>query len=337
MANRKLTELPISSQPLFNSNDELYIVDINNNISKKITFTSLVGSTLSSISANNDLYNLSNNSAVEHLSGKIDTNTTNIADINTQNSSTSTNIFSATSEIFELSAKVFSNETNITNNAAAIEGFVTGSLSSTVDNLSANQDFFENSLIFGRSGMNTAPSVITDGNPDYFTFDGTFSGQAIFDESKFNTLAGVSALNLSKFNTLAGLSAIDILSGANVTSNNILATTSLGYKSGTGGTVTQSSSKTNSVTLNKTNGEIVMNGAELADDATAAFTLTNSTIGATDVVIVNVASQGTAGAYQVTVGAVAAGSCSISVLNVSGGALSEAIKLNFAVIKAVAS
>jgi hypothetical protein len=124
---------------------------------------------------------------------------------------------------------------------------------------------------------------------------------------------------------------------ANVTGTNVLATTTLGYKVGSGGTVTQASNKTTAVTLNKINGEIVMNGAALADDATAAFTLTNSTIAATDVVIVNVASVGTAGAYQVTVGAVAAGSCSISVLNVSGGALSEAIKLNFAVIKAVAS
>tara|TARA_Y100000114_G_scaffold45125_1_gene40787 strand:- start:7359 stop:9227 length:1869 start_codon:yes stop_codon:yes gene_type:complete len=124
---------------------------------------------------------------------------------------------------------------------------------------------------------------------------------------------------------------------AAVTGTNVLASTTLGYKAGSGGTVTQSSSKTTGVTLNKINGEIVMNGAALADDATAAFTLTNSTIAATDVVIVNVASVGTAGAYQVTVGAVAAGSCSISVLNVSGGSLSEAIKLNFAVIKAVAS
>ena len=121
------------------------------------------------------------------------------------------------------------------------------------------------------------------------------------------------------------------------TGTNVLATTTLGYTTGSGGTVTQASNKTTAVTLNKINGEIVMNGAALADDATAAFTLTNSTIAATDVVIVNVASVGTAGAYQVTVGAVAAGSCSISVLNVSGGALSEAIKLNFAVIKAVAS
>jgi len=121
------------------------------------------------------------------------------------------------------------------------------------------------------------------------------------------------------------------------TGTNVLATTTLGYTTGSGGTVTQASNKTTAVTLNKINGEIVMNAAALADDATAAFTLTNSTIAATDVVIVNVASVGTAGAYQVTVGAVAAGSCSISVLNVSGGSLSQAIKLNFAVIKSVAS
>jgi hypothetical protein len=124
---------------------------------------------------------------------------------------------------------------------------------------------------------------------------------------------------------------------AAVTGTDVLSSSTLGYKVGSGGTVTQATDKTTAVTLNKINGEIVMNAAALADDATAAFTLTNSTIAATDVVIVNVASVGTAGAYQVTVGAVAAGSCSISVLNVSGGSLSEAIKLNFAVIKAVAS
>jgi len=130
---------------------------------------------------------------------------------------------------------------------------------------------------------------------------------------------------------------IGATTAAAVTGTNVLASTTLGYTTGSGGTVTQSSSKTTGVTLNKINGEIVMNAAALADDATAAFTLTNSTISATDVVIVNVASVGTAGAYQVTVGAVAAGSCSISILNVSGGSLSEAIKLNFAVIKAVTS
>jgi len=109
----------------------------------------------------------------------------------------------------------------------------------------------------------------------------------------------------------------------------------LGYSSG-GGTVTQATSKTTAVTLNAKSGQITMNNAALADNATAAFTLTNSFIGQYDVVIVNVASVGTVGAYQLTVGAVAAGSCSISVLNVSGGSLSQAIRLNFAIIKGIA-
>jgi hypothetical protein len=110
----------------------------------------------------------------------------------------------------------------------------------------------------------------------------------------------------------------------------------LGYSSG-GGTVTQATSKTTAVTLNAKSGQITMHNGALADDATAAFTLTNSFIGQYDVVIINVASVGTVGAYQLTVGAVAAGSCSISVLNVSGGSLSQAIRLNFAIIKGIAT
>ena len=154
-----------------------------------------------------------------------------------------------------------------------------------------------------------------------------------------NAAAAITGTTITASTKFAG--AIDGTVGATtpaaVTGTNVLATATLGYKAGSGGTVTQATNKTTAVTLNKINGEIVMNGAALADDATAAFTLTNGTIGPTSVVIVNVASVGTVGAYQVTVGAVAAGSCSISVLNVSGGSLSEAIKLNFAVMTAVHS
>ena len=115
------------------------------------------------------------------------------------------------------------------------------------------------------------------------------------------------------------------------------ATGGIGYATGAGGTVTQATSKSTGATLNKICGEIVMNGAALADGAEVSFTFTNSAIAATDVVIVNHASVGTAGAYVINVSAVAAGSCSITVGNVSGGSLSEAIKLNFAVVKAVAA
>jgi len=131
---------------------------------------------------------------------------------------------------------------------------------------------------------------------------------------------------------------IGATTAAAVTGTNVLASTTLGYKTGSGGTVTQGTDKSTAVSLNKINGEIVMHNQSLADDATAVFTFNNTTIAATDVVIVNIASGvAVAGSYQVTVGAVAANSCSISVLNVSGSSRTDAIKLNFAVIKAVTS
>ena len=80
-----------------------------------------------------------------------------------------------------------------------------------------------------------------------------------------------------------------------------------------------------------------MHDAALAANTTVSFTLTNGVISPTSVVIVNHASAGTSGAYQVTVGAVGTGTCLISVRNVTGSPLSQAIKLNFAVIQAVHS
>lgn len=114
-------------------------------------------------------------------------------------------------------------------------------------------------------------------------------------------------------------------------------TAGVGYAAGAGGTVTQATNKATGVTLNKISGQITMNGAALAAAAEVAFTLTNSTIASTDVVIVNIQSVGTAVAYFVNVGAVANGSCSITLGNASAGSLSQAIVLNFAVIKSVSN
>jgi hypothetical protein len=111
----------------------------------------------------------------------------------------------------------------------------------------------------------------------------------------------------------------------------------VGYSTGTGGTVTQGagSGKATGVTLNKRCGQITMNNDSLAAAAEISFTLTNSTIAATDVVYTCIASGATAGAYNTQVDAVANGSCRISVGNKSAGPLSEAIVLNFVVIKSV--
>jgi hypothetical protein len=111
----------------------------------------------------------------------------------------------------------------------------------------------------------------------------------------------------------------------------------VGYATGAGGTVTQATDKSTGVTLNKATGQITMNNAALAAGAEVSFTLTNSVIAATDIIVVNIASGGTAGAYGLSVTAVANGSCQITVTNLSGGSLSEALVLNFAVIKGVAA
>ena len=107
-----------------------------------------------------------------------------------------------------------------------------------------------------------------------------------------------------------------------------------GYITGEGGAETQATSKSTGVTLNKKCGQVEMNPAALAADTTGSFTLTNSTIAATDVLVLNHVSGGTAGSYLLNAQA-AAGSASISVRNITGGSLSEAIVIGFAVIKAV--
>ena len=109
----------------------------------------------------------------------------------------------------------------------------------------------------------------------------------------------------------------------------------VGYIAGAGGAVTQATSKSTGVTLNKLTGQITMNGAALAAGTAVSFTLTNSTISATDVVRACIASGATVGAYLLAVDAVSAGSCVIALRNLTGGSLSESVVINFAVIKAV--
>lgn len=134
-------------------------------------------------------------------------------------------------------------------------------------------------------------------------------------------------------------SAGTVWTGAVSATGNIISTgsTGIGYGTGAGGTVIQSTSKSDAVTLNRICGQITMNNATLNAGAEVSFTLNNTTIAGTDCIIVNVASGATAATYTVTVDAVGTGSCRITVGNHSGSNRSEAIVLNFVVLKAVAA
>jgi hypothetical protein len=120
----------------------------------------------------------------------------------------------------------------------------------------------------------------------------------------------------------------DTLSGAD-----IIATNEIGYAAAAQGTVTQLTSKSTGVTLNASAGQITMDNESLNGTTNVAFTLTNNKISAKDVIIVNVAGGVAANtSYNCWVSGHGAGTCDFVLRNITGGALSEAVVLNFAVI-----
>jgi hypothetical protein len=116
-------------------------------------------------------------------------------------------------------------------------------------------------------------------------------------------------------------------------SDRILTDNELGYTAAAQGTVTQATDKSTAVTLNKSAGRITMNNASLATATNATFTLNNNLISANDTVILTISGgQATPGSYNVFANSLSAGSVSITLRNISGGSLSEAIVINFALI-----
>mgnify|MGYP007062816808 CR=1 FL=1 len=119
------------------------------------------------------------------------------------------------------------------------------------------------------------------------------------------------------------------ISGADSLMSNI----KLGYTVAGQGTVTQATSKTTAVTLNKSAGVITTFATSMLTATNATFTLNNSLISANDTIILTIASgQATAGSYNVFCSALAAGTASITLRNISAGTLAEAVVINFALI-----
>jgi len=142
----------------------------------------------------------------------------------------------------------------------------------------------------------------------------------------------IGSLNVSANTIITGNAIVgNLLSNGSITSNS--ATAGIGYRSGAGGTVTQNNSKSDPVTLNTISGEITMNGAQLSGDATVSFTLNNSTIANTDVIILNQVSTANRGEYAFN-GSCNTGNAIISVHNMTNTNRSDAIVIRYAVIKA---
>ena len=198
------------------------------------------------------------------------------------------------------------------------------------------QGYSANVITFAATGIYEFGFLTINGGTTITLFDlnrplSTFTNTVTIAANTASTSTTTGALIVTGGTGIGG----NINAGGSIKS--ISATGGVGYGTGAGGTIAQDTNKSTAVELNKVCGRITMNSATLNAGDEVSFTLTNSTIAATDVVAVCIASGATAGAYNVQVDAVGTGSCRISVGNVSAGNLGEAIVLNFVVIKSVTS
>tara|TARA_R110000787_G_scaffold45505_3_gene110963 strand:+ start:139 stop:603 length:465 start_codon:yes stop_codon:yes gene_type:complete len=109
----------------------------------------------------------------------------------------------------------------------------------------------------------------------------------------------------------------------------------IGYATNSGGAVTQLTSRATAITLSKAVGQITTDDASLAAGAEAQFTVTNTLVGAYDVIVLNMTPGGT-GTPFAFVSTVAAGSFKITVTNLHAStADTSADVINFAIIKGV--
>ena len=130
--------------------------------------------------------------------------------------------------------------------------------------------------------------------------------------------------------TLAQVKA-EISTGSNLVTS---PTGIIGYGTGAGGVVTQLTSKSTSVTLNKPTGTIIMNSSSLAGGANVTFILNNSLISLVDGLLCTLYanSLSSQGAYRVT-NAVANGVAYITLTNQGGTTYSDNVYINFSLKK----
>ena len=187
------------------------------------------------------------------------------------------------------------------------------------------------------SDTNTGIDFITKGSAPlrFYTEGGTSNQVQITHTASANRYITLTGSNGG--NPTIGVSGGTIALSAGALSTS--ATNGLGYGTGAGGAVTQITSKSTAVSIDRLCGQITMHNAALAANTTVVFAVNNTTIAATDTVIVhpNFGTGAEGLSYNAWCYRAVGGGFYVAVRNITAGSLSEAVILNFTVIKNVTS
>lgn len=177
-------------------------------------------------------------------------------------------------------------------------------------------------------GAATGTSLALGGGTALTTTNRTGTGNLVLATSPTLTTPNIGVAS----GTSLAVSGAITSSGGAITSAS--PTAGIGYATGAGGAQTQLTSKSTTVVSNTITTAVTMNNANLVAGTAVSFTFTNSSIAATDQIIVTRQSGGTAGAYAFD-GIPGVGSATITVRNLTAGDLAEAIVLRITVLKTV--
>ena len=202
----------------------------------------------------------------------------------------------------------------------------------------ANRVMFQTSTV----NVSTAVGVIPNGTSSGTSFrlfnnsDPTNAGQGVVllnaSEFRFDSaIAGTGTYLPMTFST-SGLERVRIDTAGNVL---VTSPAGLGYGTGAGGVVTQATSKSTAVTLNKPTGQITMNNAALAAGASVTFFCNCSVVGAYDAIQANIVATQYSN-YSIK-SACDSGHIYFILTNTSAGSLSDAVQIQFAIIKGATS
>lgn len=186
--------------------------------------------------------------------------------------------------------------------------------------------------IYGFSNSNTlgiSANSTWNGTNDIYRYSGNAA-------SKYSQSAGAhywqTAPSGTAGNAIAWSNAMSLDANGNLLLTS--GTGALGYGTGAGGVVTQLTSKSTMVTLNKPNGRIIMHNAALAAGASVDFTLLTSLVVGNDTTATVCLVGGVSNVRNYIVDLLSSsGGLTIKVTNISSGSLSEAGVLHYTIIK----